>query len=405
MDDSRTRYGQVFAIHEFRYVFAAHTLSMLGVVLAQIALSVLVYERTSSAALSSLTFALGFVPYALGGGVFSSLADRFPPRRTLVLCDLASAAVVGVMALPRAPIPLLLGLLLVQGTIAPIFAGTRAATLPDILPGDLYILGRSLIRLVAQGTQVVGFAVGGLLLVAVSPQVLLVVTAVGFLASAAFLRLGTLERPAREAADSAGLGAVVRDSVGAVRTVLGRPHLRTLLLLSWLPPALAVAPEALAVPYAAQIGHPGVGAGLLLAAGPVGYVVGEVVVARFVRPSLRIRLVIPLTLCAFVPLLVFLGQPQLVLAFVLLALAGLGHASSLGIDQLLLTAIPEDIRGRAFTVATAGLMLTQGVGFAVAGVLGQFIGETTAIFVAGVTGIAVVVILGRLLLREQRLAG
>ena len=124
----------------------------------------------------------------------------------------------------------------------------------------------------------------------------------------------------------------------------------------------------------------------------------------FVRPSLRVRLVIPLTLLAFVPLLVFLGQPQLVLACVLLALAGLGHASSLGIDQLLVEAIPEEIRGRGFTVATAGMMLSQGLGFAAAGILGQLIGETRAIVVAGVVGIVVVAVLGRLLQREQRRA-
>ena len=60
-------YGRVFAVPEFRAVFAAHLLSMLGVIVSEIALSVLVYDLTRSPLLSALTFALGFLPYAVGG--------------------------------------------------------------------------------------------------------------------------------------------------------------------------------------------------------------------------------------------------------------------------------------------------------------------------------------------------
>ncbi|MER7972880.1 MFS transporter, partial [Streptomyces sp. NPDC096080] len=60
-------YGRVFAVPEFRAVFAAHALSLLGVVISEIALSVLVYDLTGSPLLSALTFALGFLPYLVGG--------------------------------------------------------------------------------------------------------------------------------------------------------------------------------------------------------------------------------------------------------------------------------------------------------------------------------------------------
>ena len=49
-------YGRVLAVPEFRAVFDAHVLSMLGVIVSEIALSVLVYDLTGSPLLSALTF-------------------------------------------------------------------------------------------------------------------------------------------------------------------------------------------------------------------------------------------------------------------------------------------------------------------------------------------------------------
>lgn len=63
-------YRAVFAVREFRAVFAAHLLSLLGVVVSELALTVLVYDLTGSPLLSALTFALGFLPYIVGGTLF-----------------------------------------------------------------------------------------------------------------------------------------------------------------------------------------------------------------------------------------------------------------------------------------------------------------------------------------------
>ena len=61
---------------------------------------VLVFERTGSPLLASLTFALGFLPYLVSGALLSAVVDRMPLRRLLVGCDLVCAGLVGVMAAP-----------------------------------------------------------------------------------------------------------------------------------------------------------------------------------------------------------------------------------------------------------------------------------------------------------------
>lgn len=157
-----TGYARVFAVREFRAVFAAHLLSLLGVVVAEIALSVLVYDLTGSPLLSALAFALGFLPYVVGGTLLAGIADRFPARRVLVLCDLVCAACVLPMTLPGAHIAVLLALRCALAVVSPVFAGTRMATLADILgDGDLFVLGRSLLRIVSQGALLAGYGVGG----------------------------------------------------------------------------------------------------------------------------------------------------------------------------------------------------------------------------------------------------
>jgi hypothetical protein len=73
--------GPVFAFPEFRTVFAAHLISMLGETAGGVALSVLVYRLTGSPLLSALTFATALLPYVIGGTRLSSVAHRCPARR------------------------------------------------------------------------------------------------------------------------------------------------------------------------------------------------------------------------------------------------------------------------------------------------------------------------------------
>jgi predicted MFS family arabinose efflux permease len=374
-------------------------ISFSGDVIAQLALAVLVFERTGSALGSSLTFALGFAPHLFGGALLSSVADRFPVRRTLIWCDLASAGLVALMALPGLPIPLLLGLLLPLGVIAPVFGGARAASLPEVLGGDGFALGRSLLRMVAQTSQIWGFALGGALLAVLSPRSLLLLDAASFVASAVLLRVGTRERPPPAADLPAAAGvprrSVARDSLAGARLALGSARLRPLLLFYWLPPIFTVAPEALATPYVAQLGGSPAAVGLLLAAASAGSVAGMLTAGAWLSSSRRLRLMVPLAGWTFVPLLCFVARPGLVPAMALLALSGLGWAYSIGLDQRLLEATPEHLRGRTLSLATSGLMLANGLGFAAAGAAAELASPQAVIVASGLAGLLVVTLLAR----------
>ncbi|MFF1485860.1 MFS transporter [Streptomyces sp. NPDC058319] len=384
------RYTQVFAVPEFRAVFAAHALSLLGVIVSEIALSVLVYDLTASPLLSALTFALGFLPYVVGGTLLAGLADRFPARRVLVVCDLVCAACVAGMVAPGAHIGVLLALRCALALVSPVFQGTRMATLADILgDGDLFVLGRSLLRIVSQSALLVGYGLGGLLLTVVSPRHALLITVATFLASAALLRLGTRPRPARGGSG----GALVGDSLRGARQVLADRRTRVLLLLFWVPPMFAVVPEALAAPYAAALGTGSTGLGLLMCALPVGTVAGELYAGSRLSPAARERVALPLVSLALLPYLGYALHPGLPLSLLLLLVSGAGSAYTLGLDQWFVAAVPEELRGRAMTLLTAGLMTLQGVGMALAGVAAEFAGARATVAGAGVLGTVCCVLL------------
>lgn len=385
-----TGYARVFAVREFRAVFVAHLLSLLGVVVSEIALSVLVYDLTGSPLLSALAFALGFLPYVVGGTLLAGIADRFPARRVLVVCDLVCAVCVLPMAAPGAGIALLLALRCCVAVVAPVFQGTRMATLADILgDGDLFVLGRSLLRIVSQSALLVGYGLGGLLLTAVSPRHALLITVGTFCASAVLLRFGTVRRPARARSDT----ALVTESLRGARKVLADRRVRVLLLLFWVPPMFSVVPEALAAPYADDLGAGSVGLGLLMCALPVGTIAGELWAGARLRPSARERIALPLVCLTLLPYVAYVLRPGLAVSLLLLLLSGAGSAYTLGLDQWFVRAVPEELRGRAMTLLTAGLMTIQGVGMALAGVAAEFAGVAWTVTGAGLVGTAACVAL------------
>lgn len=360
---TRGRYRDALAVPEFRAIFLSHLCTMVATVAAEFALAVLIFTETGSPLLSALVFAIGFVPHLASAVLLSAVVDRVRVRRLMVGCNIISAVLATAMTVPGTPVAVLLGLAFALGLVGSVFAGTRAATLPDVLTDAAYVPARSLLRLVALGAMTAGFAGGGLLLSLVSPQTALLANGTCFLVSAILLRTGTIDRPPRMATER----RLLNDSLAGVRAVLGVRPLRRVLLLSWLVPMIGVVPEALAVPYAASVDAGSAGAGLLLGSVALGTVAGELAGTWLLTPEQQVRIVIPLALFVFAPLALFLFRPGAAVAMALMFASGFGFAHHLGLDRLLLAVCPHPLQARALSIQSAGLMFCQGLGFALAG--------------------------------------
>jgi predicted MFS family arabinose efflux permease len=383
-------YGAVLRRPGLRWMYLAHAVSMAGTVAAEVALSILIYQRSGSPLLSALVLVVSFLPWGLGGTVLSSVADRFPARPLLVVCDLTSATAIAAMLIPHVPVGGLLGLLLLTGFVAPLFQGARAASLAHLLPTDVFPIGRSLLRSISQTMVLTGFAVGSIVVAAVGARWLLGADAVSFLASALLIRFGTDYTPASPRGE--GTSTVLRESLQGLRYVFGDRTLRDLILLGWAVPAFAATADGLAVAYSAQVGSKSTSAGVLFTGYAAGTVLGEIVLAR-TSPATRRRLLVPLALLSQLPSIGFLLAPGLPIAAGLLVLVGVGSSFNQGLDPLILAATDPAYRGRMFTIQGSGLMTVQGIGIGVAGAIGTVFAARYVIGAAGVLGAIVVAVL------------
>jgi len=382
----------LFAVREFRLLWTAQAVSLTGDQLARVAIAVLVFERTHSALLTGVVYATTFLPWLIGGPLLGGLADRYRRRTVMVVCNLASAVLVAVLAIPGQPIGLLCTLLFIVVLLESPFLSARAALIADVLPDDRYVLASALSSLTIQLAQVLGFAAGGALVALVGAQQALLLDAATFLLSAVIVRLAVLDRPSAGGTDeAAGLRAWRRQMAAGIRLVFGDPYLRLLVALAWLA-TFSVVPEGLAAPYTHSLHGSAVAVGLFLAAQPTGASLGGLVLSRFVAPARRLELMAPLAVLSCVPLLLFVLHPGLPLALALLAVSGIGMSYNLPANAAFVQTVPAAQRGQAFGLVAAGLVAGQGLSIAAAGAIADHVAPAVVIAVAGGLGTAAAVL-------------
>lgn len=378
-------YGEVFAGREVRVLFGSFLLRALSTTTEILGLSVLVLASTGSVFWSAVAYGIGFAPQLVGGSLFTSLADRLPARTVLVLSLLVRAVPGLLIGLVHLPVAVMLVLVGVVGAFDPVGTAATGRLTRTLLTGDRFVVGRSVLSAVASVAQVVGLALGGALLLVLSPRDLLLVSGAVLVAGALLARLGLAHHPVvgveRDGGDRVG-GAVAQTLRGN-RRLLADAHVRGLLLAQWVPAWLVTGVEALVVGYVAHRGWSTTGASLLLAAVPVGMLVGDVVVGRGLTPLRREQVAFPLALLVGLALVPWaLGIPYG--AVVALAVTcGLGFAYQVGLQRRFAEALPEHDQGLGFGLLSSGLMGGQGLGPVAAGALAATLGPGAAICVLG----------------------
>ncbi|XVV04242.1 MFS transporter [Actinosynnema sp. CA-248983] len=370
---------------EFRGMWIGSTASTFGDQLAAVALSLLVYERTGSPAWTALTWSLTLLPSLVSGPLLGWIADRYPRRTVMVCCAWLQAALIGLMALPGAPLWLMIVLLVLVLMVASPFLAAQEASLPAVLPDKRYDDGVALFGTSTDVAQMAGLAAAGFLVTGLGAHVALAIDAVTFVLVAVLVQFSVRHRPA-----AAPRGAEVReaeDGKGAFTLLVTEPRLRSLMGMRLLA-GIAMVPEGLAVPLAASLDAVWA-VGLILAIEPAANVLGVAVLFRLVRdPAKRERLIGPLAVLSLAPLVMFALNPNLTWTIALLVIAGMAGAYHTPARSAWMRILPDAYRGRAYGIARTALRSSQGGGMAVAGVVAHAIGSVTAT-VAGAGAIGV----------------
>jgi len=392
---ARPTYRHVLRNREFRGLVVAQVTSELGDHVARVALASLVLKRTDSAFLAVLAFVVSFVPAVFGSALLGALADRLPRKVILLACDLARAAVVGVIALvavDSTPIWVLLLLLLVAETFTAPFVAASRAVLPDVLPDPRECLvGSGLMRVMFQVDQVLGILAAGIVIVLVGERAGLVLGVVSFLISFAVLAVPLRWRPAsrRAVMESDGRRTLLDDFHEGWHSVFDNAALRALVLLGWGAAVFLVAPEAVALAYAREDGAgPAVGAALM-ASLPAGAALGALLVARL-DPVRQVGLIVPLAVTACAPLLLTSVAPPWEATLPLWFIAGLSQGFMVPLLTTVNLVSPAELRGRVNGLAGAGFSTITAVTFLLAGAMADLATPAVAVTVAAVIGLALV---------------
>jgi diguanylate cyclase (GGDEF)-like protein len=386
----RVTFRDVLANREFRALYIAQALSIIGDEFARIAVALLVFSTSHSPLLTAVSYGVTYLPWLAGGPFLSTLADRYPRRTVMLVCDATRALLILGVALPHPPIWLALTLVTAVTLFGPPFIAARAAVLPDIIgEGEPYSVSFTLMNTTGNVCVVLGFAVGGIVVAASGARMAIVVDSATFVLSALLILRSLRHRPAA----AAGGRQVLADLKDGATIVFGDSYLRWLVVVSWVVMGAAITTESLAVPYAHAHGAGAATAGLLTAALPLGLVAGALVVGRFMAPEAAVRLLPTMALGMPAVLALTATNPPPAVAGIVWFLSGALSAAQVTANRVFVTRLRSEVRGRAFGVASSGIAAAQGTCAIACGAIAQRVGPAIAISDIALPALAILIIM------------
>jgi MFS family permease len=369
----------------FRLYFAGQGISILGSWIQQVALSWLIYRLTGSVALLGVTTFAALLPQLVVGPLAGAWTDRHDKRRLLIvvqgLLALQALLLAALTALAWIGPTLIVAMSLLLGVLNAFDTPLRQSLIGSFvgsredLPNAL-----ALNAMLFNSGRFIGPPLAGLLLALTSEAMCFALNGLSFLALLAGLLLIRVEAPPRARGST---GAVFREGLAYV---WGNQPIR-LLILSLAMVNITASSYAVLLPVFARDIFAGDAQtlGWLWGAAGCGAFLSTVYLAtRQALPGL-VRIVLVGAVLSGLALLVFAASHVVPLA--LAAMAVLGFAISVGnvgINMLLQSLAPEQLRGRVVSFFTSTRFGFDAIGGLLAGLLAARIGAPLTLALEGV---------------------
>lgn len=376
---SLRQFGQPLRGASMRAIWVSLLSSSVGDWAAQIALALLVLDRTGSPALSALVVAVSMMPWIGPGQLLATRTAHLHRVQVMVTADLVRAAIYAVLLL-HLPVPAILVLAFVASLWTPPFQAGRSALTFEVVPKDDYPSAVALIGMTSQAGIVVGYLVGGVVVALGGYRPALLVDVASYLVSAAMISRVKEHRQRKERESSS---AQLRRSFHISWNDLVIRRGAVVLVFVGLSVA---AVEATAAAYARLVLHSGAtAAGELAAAVPVGVLVAVPLIPRSGGPR---RLLQASALVALIGGLVSggaFGAGHLAGALVGFFGAGILTGAVTPAEVAFQPRIPADDRPAVFSVLNGLAVGMQAAGAAIGGAVATLIGPRhSALVWAGV---------------------
>jgi len=376
---------------ELRAFWFSDWISDAGSFVSFIALAVYVNQLTGSPAAVGLALGLRSVPWFTLGPFAGVLADRMDRRALMVASNLIRAGLVACLPFVT-EVWAIYAIAFASACFGPVFRSARSALLPSIAPRRELVPALAVIETTHQVLHTVGPALGGLVVLVAGARWAFFVDSASFVA-ATFLLVGI---PSRGRPVAAARRLVRHDLRDGIRRLFATPAAWSWAVLE-IPLALGGSGViALLVPYVREnLGRPGGEYGIVLAAAGLGTVLSSLAIAS--RDARHSRapwgLASVLSLAAF---LAVLGHPSFLVLLPIAFVSGLGEAGiGIPMSATLAETLPDDVRGRAYSVVNSMVELAAAVGSIGFAWLGESdrLGVVAALALAAGTGTALGLVL------------
>lgn len=194
-----------FAIPAFRRLWGAGLVSDTGDWLLFIALPLVVFQLTGSAASTAIAFLLELVPAVVLAPLAAHLVGRFDRRWLMVTVNVGQALALLPLLWVNdvGDLPIAYAVILVHASLSTIFEPAKNTLLPDLVDTERLVSANALIGLNQNLGRLIGGPLGGVLLAVGDLGVIVVVDMITYIVSAALI------------ASLPSVGASRRDAAGA----------------------------------------------------------------------------------------------------------------------------------------------------------------------------------------------
>jgi MFS family permease len=361
-------------------LLGANAISMVGNVLAMIAIPWFVLQTTASASKTGLTAFFTALPAILAAFFGGTIVDRLGYKRTSIISDIASAITVALVPLLYFTTGLafwqLLALVFLGALLDAPGSTARLSLLPDVtgLAGMTLERANSAAQAIQRGSQLLGAPLAGLLIALLGTSNVLWVNAASFAVSA--LMIATMVPAAHAVKGAAATEGYLNELKKGLQFIRRDRLILTIVMTVMMTNFLDAPIFSVIMPvYVKQSFGSAVGLGLMLAAFGGGALLGTIIFGAIGHRMPRRATFIGAFIIVGLQFWILTTLPGLPVAMLVLATMGV---TSGPLNPIILTVtqerIPADMRGRVFGTLTAGAYLAVPLGMVLAGYLLDWIG-------------------------------
>src|SRR6266516_2020847 len=240
----------VWRNRDFRLLFGAQVISLLGSGVTTVGLALFAYQLTggvSATAVIGNALTLRILAFLLFSQPAGVIADRVSKKRILIVADVIRFALFTLFPFITA-VWQIYALIFVINAVTAFFTPTFESSIPEVVGGEQYVKALSLSRVATDVEAVAAPALAGLLVAFLGLRWVFWVDAFTYLVSASFVAL-TVMPYVKKKLPRISLPSFLAELTTGTRILLREPSLRQALTLS------IAEPTAGAAPIAATLSH------------------------------------------------------------------------------------------------------------------------------------------------------